>query len=194
MLERPRALDTGLCAGRVLHATRILDPWDARSLAWGRAPRLDDARLPATTIDDARRIVRVDVAPLVRRWRLHSPDDQGLAILADRSSATGMAFAVADGSGAGEDAVPLPSVHSSGPPTFFSARASEGPDGPTPAGLPARPSPRALREALERVASHQIGDEYKAGRPRQTPGEGVGGRACFSSPERTFPRTRLSER
>jgi hypothetical protein len=110
-----------------LHATRIVDPWDAGSIAWGRAPRLAEAHLAATTVTGARASVRIDVAALVQRWRRHAPDDQGIAIVADGSSVTGMTFALADGGGASDDEpVPL-SVHAPGPPSLFSG--SEPADG-----------------------------------------------------------------
>jgi hypothetical protein len=114
----------------VLRAARIVDPWAAGSLSWGRAPRLEDARLAATTIDDARRTVRLDVRPLVRRWRLHAPDDQGIAVVADRSSATGMGFAVAEGVGSGDDAPLASPVHAPGPPPLFAFEGAEGSAGP----------------------------------------------------------------
>jgi hypothetical protein len=105
-----------------LHAARIVDPWGARSITWGRAPRLDDARLPVTTLEEAGAAARVDVVPLVRRWRGHATDDHGIAIVADRVSATGMAFAMADGS-FGFDETPLLPVRTlaDSPPTFFAA-------------------------------------------------------------------------
>ena len=100
VLDRAPAVGDADPAPVVLHAARILDPWDARSIAWGRPPRLDEARFPATDASTTRAgTVRIDVRTLVRRWRLHAHDDQGIAILADGSTPTGMAFAVADGRG-----------------------------------------------------------------------------------------------
>jgi hypothetical protein len=110
-----------------LRAARIIDPWDARSVAWGRAPRLGDARLPATVVNGARASVRIDVRSLVQRWRRHSPDDQGIAILADGASVTGMTFALADGGGASDDQASPLSVHAPGPPSLFAS--SEPADG-----------------------------------------------------------------
>jgi hypothetical protein len=116
-----------------LHAVRIADLWDARSITWGRAPRLDDVHLPSTTIDDARHEVRLDVRPLVRAWRLHAPEDQGIAVVADRTSATGTAFALADGDGSSDHAsLPL-LVHAPGPPPVFAgAEGAEGAVEPPP--------------------------------------------------------------
>jgi hypothetical protein len=116
-----------------LHAARIVDPWDVRSIAWGRAPRLDDAHLPATRVDGARGTARIDVRSIVQRWRRHAPEDQGIAILADGASTTGMTFAFADG--APEDAPPALSVRSPGPPSLYTTGdPAEGPSDPVPRG------------------------------------------------------------
>jgi hypothetical protein len=110
----------------VLHAARIHDRWDARSISWGRAPRLDDARLPATTIDAPRREVRIDVRPLVRGWREHSPEDQGIALVADNATPTGTAFALADGTVPADHVVPpLPTHAPGGAPMFVAPAAAE---------------------------------------------------------------------
>ncbi len=118
----------------VLHAARIQDRWDARSISWGRAPRLDDARLPATTVDATRREVRIDVRPLVRGWREHSPDDQGIALVADNATPTGTAFALADGTVPSDQAIPPLPTHSTGAPgsapTFVTSPGPEGMDAP----------------------------------------------------------------
>jgi hypothetical protein len=120
-----------------LHAVRIAAPWDARSITWGRLPRLDDVHLPSTTVDDARHEVRLDVRPLVRAWRLHAPEDQGIAVVADRTSATGTAFALADGDGSSDHpSLPLP-VHAPGPPTVFAgAESTESAVDPAPSQGP----------------------------------------------------------
>jgi hypothetical protein len=79
-----------------LHASRIVDPWDARSISWAMQPHVEDTRSPATFVTGSGRgIVRIDVKDLVSRWPEHSPTDQGLAIAADNTSPTGMAFALA---------------------------------------------------------------------------------------------------
>jgi hypothetical protein len=111
-----------------LHAVRVAEPWRVESLAWGRSPRLDDLNLPSTTVDDVRRDIRLDVRALVRAWRTHAPEDHGIAVVADHTSATGVAFALSDGYGASEDAPLPPPVHAPSPPTVFA-----GPD-PTALG------------------------------------------------------------
>jgi hypothetical protein len=110
-----------------LHAARILDPWDARSVSWARQPRIDDARTPVTTVSLARTRVRIDVRDLVRRWRLHDRADQGIAIVADGASRTGMAFAlsptdIADDAPRGVAG----SAVRAGAPTFFAAPVAAG--------------------------------------------------------------------
>jgi hypothetical protein len=77
-----------------LHATRIVDPWDGRSLSWARQPRVADVRAPATVVEPGgASLVRLDVRELVRQWPRHDPRDQGLAILADNETPTGTTFA-----------------------------------------------------------------------------------------------------
>ena len=138
LLDRAPALPADP-APIALHAARIVEPWDARTVAWGRAPRLDDARAPVTTVDPGRPSARIDVGALVKRWRRHAPDDQGIAIVADRASATGMAFALADGVGAREDLAPILPVRTlrDTPPTFHAA--AEPSDAPGDARGPRGP-------------------------------------------------------
>jgi hypothetical protein len=109
-----------------VHAARIADPWDGRSIAWGRAPRIEEAGGPRTPVEPSRRTARIVVRSLVQRWRLHAPDDQGIALLADKTSPTGMPFALVDGAGSSDDAVPVPPVHAPGPPTLFAS--AQGPE------------------------------------------------------------------
>ena len=93
-LERTDAVDVDL-APISLHAARIVAPWDGRSISWALQPRIEDTRGASTTVAPASgRIVRVDVRDLVLRWRLHEPADHGIAVVADTTSATGMAFAL----------------------------------------------------------------------------------------------------
>jgi hypothetical protein len=144
VLDRAPAIDADP-SPIALHAARIAQGWDAQSVSWGRAPFLSDARSPVTMVDDARTSVRLDVRLLVQRWRAHAPDDHGVAIVADRSSATGVTFTLADGAGAsgmseeGALSLPVRSVRDT-PPTFHStaeagepsaeALASASPRGP----------------------------------------------------------------
>lgn len=77
-----------------LHATRIIDPWDARSITWPFQPRMEEVRAPhATVVSASAKIVRIDVRSIVQDWPLRDPSDQGIAVITDKSSSTGTSFA-----------------------------------------------------------------------------------------------------
>ena len=87
----------------VLHAARVVSPWDPRSISWSFQPRVEDASAggsPATRVaPTARHLVRVDVRDIVQRWRSRDARDQGIVIEADNATDVGMAFALASSSG-----------------------------------------------------------------------------------------------
>ncbi|HEY2514462.1 MAG TPA: DNRLRE domain-containing protein [Polyangiaceae bacterium] len=108
-----------------LHAARIEEPWSAGAVTWERAPRLDPlGRAPRTTIDDARRTVRLDVRSLVRRWSFHAADEQGIAVIADQTSPTGITISLADGASPKDEALEVVPVHTPGPPPLFAVAES----------------------------------------------------------------------
>ena len=77
-----------------LHATRIIDGWEQRSISWALQPRVVEARAPATVVEPGGpSLVRLDVRDLVRQWPKHDPRDQGIAIVADNETRTGTTFA-----------------------------------------------------------------------------------------------------
>jgi len=79
-----------------LHAARVVSRWDPRAVSWALQPAIEDVRAPATFVTAAgRRQVRLDVHDLVARWRAHDPRDQGIAVVAESSTVTGVAFALA---------------------------------------------------------------------------------------------------
>ena len=81
-----------------LHAARIVDAWDGRSTSWASQPRTEELRSPTTTVlAGGRTRVRLDVRDLVRRWRAHEKSEHGIAVVAENTSATGMAFALVPG-------------------------------------------------------------------------------------------------
>ena len=93
LLTRSDAVDSDP-APISLHAARIVEPWDSRSISWASQPRTEEVRAPATSVlPGGRTRVRLDVRELVRGWRAHEKNDHGIAILAENTSATGMTFA-----------------------------------------------------------------------------------------------------
>jgi len=77
-----------------LHAARIIDAWDGRSISYAREPRWEETGSPGAIVTGAGRpLVRVDVRDLVSHWKERDPRDQGIVIVADQTSRTGMAFA-----------------------------------------------------------------------------------------------------
>ena len=91
LLERSDAVDADP-PPVFLHADRIRDRWEASTLSWARQPRLEDTRSPRTAVTAGRGLVRLDVRDLVRRWAARAPEEQGLAVVAETNSRTGMAF------------------------------------------------------------------------------------------------------
>jgi hypothetical protein len=78
-----------------LHATRIVDDWQGRSISWGTQPRQSETRAPSTLVEPSGpALVRLDVRDLVRQWPKHDPRDHGIAVVADNESRTGTTFAL----------------------------------------------------------------------------------------------------
>ncbi len=94
LLNRSDEVDSDPNPPIALHAARITDPWDARSISWALQPHVEDTRSPATYVTQ-RSVVRLKVVDLVAQWPRHDPRDQGLAVVADATNQTGMAFALA---------------------------------------------------------------------------------------------------
>jgi hypothetical protein len=77
-----------------LHAARIIDAWDGRSISFERQPRWEETGSPGSIVTGAGRpLIRIDVRDLVKHWKTRDPRDQGIAIMSDDTSRTGMAFA-----------------------------------------------------------------------------------------------------
>jgi hypothetical protein len=95
LLERTTDVD-GDPIPVVLHAARIVAPWDARSISWARQPRVQEVGAPITRASPtAGPLVRLDVRALVQHWRRRLGEDFGLAVLSDEERGTGMGFALA---------------------------------------------------------------------------------------------------
>ncbi len=93
LLSRTRDIDMGPTPIE-LHAERIVEPWDARSISWPFQPRTEEAHAAhATVSSSSAKIVRLDVRSIVQDWPLRDPSDQGIAVLSDRANDTGTSFA-----------------------------------------------------------------------------------------------------
>lgn len=92
-----------------LHATRIVEAWEGRSISWALQPRVVETRTPATLVEPSGPpLVRLDVRDLVRQWPRHDARDQGIAVVSDNETRTGTTFAfraVSASSGSSSDLV-----------------------------------------------------------------------------------------
>jgi hypothetical protein len=101
LLDRSDATVAGL-APVALHAERVIGRWNPRTVSRSTAPPVEDVRLPRTLVTSSGpTLVRVDVTDLARRWLHHDPADQGLVIVAENVTPTGVTFSL------GADASPL---------------------------------------------------------------------------------------
>ena len=92
-----------------LAVVRIVDPWTPAAASWSARPSLDSAARSTTTVPNvggpaSPRLVRLDVRALVAGWRAHDTKDEGLAVIGDKESASGVSFATP----ADADAATLP--------------------------------------------------------------------------------------
>jgi hypothetical protein len=78
-----------------LHALRVVEPWDGRSVTWGRQPLLVDVGAPVSRVrSSAGPLVRLDVRDIVGRWRRRERDEFGVAVAAERRAGRGLGFAL----------------------------------------------------------------------------------------------------
>jgi hypothetical protein len=104
-----------------LHAARIVDPWDGRSVSWARQPRVEEVGAPVTRVSPAAGpLVRLDVRALMQRWRRRTGKDFGVAVVAEGKSFTGMAFALVPAAGGPYEPIlaPIPPAATQAPSPF----------------------------------------------------------------------------
>jgi hypothetical protein len=75
-----------------LSVARVLDPWSAGAVSWGRLPRVSPPLLHAE-VGPPPRALRIDVTEIVRRWGRGYGDDQGIALWASSAGPTGPTYA-----------------------------------------------------------------------------------------------------
>jgi hypothetical protein len=94
VLERAGAVDADP-APVALHAARVVEAWEGRSVSWATQPRIVEVGAPVTrAMPSAGALVRLDVRSLVERWRTHEHGDFGVAVVSEGASPTGIAFVV----------------------------------------------------------------------------------------------------
>ncbi|MFO0755856.1 MAG: hypothetical protein U0359_05165 [Byssovorax sp.] len=87
--------------GAPFETARILDPWQAATVSWGRQPRLSLPKLAGVIRPRAGSPVRVDVTALVRAWSERSPDDHGIALIVAGNDPVGGAYGMGITGGSG---------------------------------------------------------------------------------------------
>lgn len=80
---------------------RILEPWQAQVVSWGRQPRLEVPRSGGSVWIRPRVPIRIDVTPLVRAWGRRDASDHGIAIMAQGQDAFGASVSTGLGGGIG---------------------------------------------------------------------------------------------
>jgi len=97
LLERAMAVD-GEPDALTLHAARVTEPWDSRSVTWALQPRLEESREVRTRVDPGSgALVRVEVRGIARGWLRRSPDEFGIAVESEGSHRSAMTFALVAG-------------------------------------------------------------------------------------------------
>lgn len=99
-----------------IHAERVIGRWDPRIVTWATTPAVQDVRSPRTVVESAGPArVRIDVTDIARRWLSHDAADQGIVIVAENTTPTGVAFAL------GSTSLLFPDARPSGEPADRSA-------------------------------------------------------------------------
>jgi hypothetical protein len=130
-----------------LHALRIVEAWDSRSISWAAQPHTEEVRAPSSRVTPGgRAMVRLDVRGLVERWALHDRRDQGIAVVAEGASMSGMPFAFLP-VGASHDRPAAPS-----PPTPLGGLGF----GPAPFGTDRGTAPASVDEPAAEAAAPRL--------------------------------------
>jgi len=73
---------------------RILEPWRAEGVSWGRHPSLDVPEKAGFAGNALAATLRLDVTHLVREWAGQRADEHGIAILADGDDPFGASYSL----------------------------------------------------------------------------------------------------
>jgi hypothetical protein len=81
-----------------VHAERIVEHWSARSVTWLQGPALRDVHAPSSSVRRGSPVrVRIDVRPLFLRPHGEELPDQGIALVADRTTPSGATVVLVSG-------------------------------------------------------------------------------------------------
>jgi hypothetical protein len=72
---------------------RVLEPWSASDVTWGRLPRLSAPEVRALATAQPPRTLRIDVTSIVQRWARGRANDQGIALMASPEVPIGATYA-----------------------------------------------------------------------------------------------------
>ena len=76
-----------------LSVARVLEPWSASEVTWGRLPRLSAAEVRAYATAGPPKTLRIDVTSIVQRWARGRANDQGIALISAADASAGATYA-----------------------------------------------------------------------------------------------------
>jgi len=78
---------------RSVSVARVLEPWSAADVSWGRLPRLSAPEARALATARPPKTLRVDVTAIVQRWARAKTGDHGIALLTGGGAPTVASYA-----------------------------------------------------------------------------------------------------
>jgi hypothetical protein len=73
--------------------SRVLEPWSASDVSWGRLPRLSAPEARALATARPPKTLRIDVTSIVQRWARERTNDQGIALMSGPETPVGATYA-----------------------------------------------------------------------------------------------------
>ena len=76
-----------------ISVARVLEPWSASDVTWGRLPRLSAPEARGLATASPPKTLRIDVTAIVQRWARAKTIDHGIALLTGGKAPTGATYA-----------------------------------------------------------------------------------------------------